>query len=231
MRGVGLGVPILLGYLPVGIAFGILAAGAGFSLIQAMACSAFAIAGAGQFIALAVMKTGGDAVSVLLATGVVNLRYVLFSTTMTPYWKRIPLLGQAALAFSLTDETFAVNITDLEAGRATPASMAGVGAVSWVGWVTGTALGAGASSLIGNPSRWGVDFAMAAMFTALLVAQVKDRRHLAVGAIAGVLAGVGALVLPGTWYIVVAAMGAALAGAVIYRDAPDHPGDSSAGAS
>lgn len=217
VRGIRLGFPIFLGYMPVGAAFGILARSWGFSPAQAIICSGTALAGAGQFIGLSLMKAGADVASVLVATTVVNLRYMLFGATLSPYVKTAPLSGQAALAFSVTDETFAVNISDLRQGTGEVWSMAGVGAVAWSGWVLGTALGVFGSSLIGDPYRFGVEFAMPAMFTALLVAQAEDKRHIVIGLVAAVLTVVCALVLPGKWYIVTAAIGAATIGTVTYR--------------
>lgn len=199
------------------MAFGILARTEGLTVVQAILCSATALAGAGQFIALSLMTAGADALSVLAATTVVNLRYVLFGATLSPHLADTPLPVQGALAFSLTDETFAVNIDDWRRGTADELSMAGVGAVSWVGWVGGTAIGAVASTLVGDPSRFGAEFAMAAMFIALLVAQAEDRRHVIVGAVAAVLAVLFALVMPGKWYVVAAAMSAATVGAWVYR--------------
>lgn len=216
-RGARLGLPIFLGYMPVGMAFGILATSHGFSVTQAVLCSATALAGAGQFIALSLIAAGADAPSILAATSVVNLRYVLFAATLSPHLSRTPLVTQGALAFTLTDETFAVNIDDWRRGSADELSMAGVGAVSWVGWVGGTIIGAAASGLVGDPSRFGAEFAMAAMFTALLVAQAEDRKHVIIGVVAAALAVAFALVLPGKWYIVAASMTAATIGAWRYR--------------
>ena len=59
-RGIELGLPIFLGYMPVGMAFGILANERGFTTLQAVVCSATALAGAGQFIALSFMAAGAD---------------------------------------------------------------------------------------------------------------------------------------------------------------------------
>ncbi|PKQ20404.1 MAG: branched-chain amino acid ABC transporter permease [Actinobacteria bacterium HGW-Actinobacteria-6] len=216
-RGVKLGLPIFLGYVPVGAAFGVLATTQGFTALQAVVNSATALAGAGQFIGLSLMHAGASIVTVLLATTIVNLRYVLFGATLSTHLQATPLAGQAALAFSLTDETFAVNIDDQRRGNATGLSMAGVGAISWVGWVSGTLLGATASSLIGDPYRFGVAFAMPAMFTALLVAQADDRRHITIAVVAAVLAVVFALLLPGKWYIVAASVSAAGIGAAVYK--------------
>lgn len=215
--------PIFLGYVPVGAAFGVIATDIGFSALQAIVCSATALAGAGQFIALNLMKESAAALAVVTATTVVNLRYVLFGATLSPHLGGMPLTNQAILAFTLTDETFAVNVNDRREGTSTGASMAGVGAIAWAGWVAGTTVGALAAALIGDPSRWGVDFAMPAMFTALLVALAEDRRHIATAAVAGLLAvGLPALaaigiVIPSSWLIVIASMAAATAAAVIFR--------------
>lgn len=217
LRGVRLGLPIFLGYVPVGMAFGMLARSAGFTLAQAAACSGLVLAGAGQFVGLSLMRSGADLAAVWIATSVINLRYVLFGAAVSPYLRDAPLSAQASLAFSLTDETFAVNVADHQAGTADVASMSGVGAVSWIGWVGGTVLGAGLGSLVGDPARWGVGFAMPAMFTALLVGQMKDRSHVIVAALAASLALASSLVLPGKWFIVAAAVAAATVGAVVYR--------------
>ncbi len=216
-RGVKLGIPIFLGYVPVGTAFGMLARTAGFTLTQAVSCSALVLAGAGQFVALSLMRAGADLTAVLVATGVVNLRYVLFGAAVSPHLRDTGLPAQASLAFSLTDETFAVNISDQREGWADTASMAGVGAISWVGWVGGTLLGGALGALVGDPNAWGVGFAMPAMFTALLVAQATDRRYVTVGMLAGVMALGLSLVLPGTWFLVGASVAAATVGAVVYR--------------
>jgi 4-azaleucine resistance transporter AzlC len=223
-RGVGLGFPILLGYTPVGVAFGVLAVASGFTAFQAVLCSATAIAGAGQFIGLSIVAAGNSLSSALMATAVVNLRYVLFASTLSPYLHGLTPLGQAPLAFTLTDETFAVNISDQRAGLSTPASMLGVGAIAWLGWVAGTALGAFGAGWVGDPTRWGADFAMPAMFTALCVALAENRRHVIVGVLAGVvtlglstLSAVGVRV-ESSWGVVIAAIGAATVGAVVFDE-------------
>ncbi|HEY5549330.1 MAG TPA: AzlC family ABC transporter permease [Coriobacteriia bacterium] len=209
LRGAKLGLPVFLGYVPVGAAFGLAATAAGFTITQATACSALVLAGAGQFIGLAALTSSGNLVAALIATGVVNLRYVLFAATISPHLRKVPRWNQVLLAFTLTDETFAINIGDARAGRADRFSMLGVGLISWTGWTLGTLVGATAGSALGDPSKWGVDFAMPAMFVALLVGQITRRRELIAGALAAVTALALSLVLPGQWPVVVAAITAA----------------------
>jgi len=223
-RGVKLGLPIFLGYMPVGMAFGILANTLGFTTLQAVVCSATALAGAGQFIALSLMGAGATVFGVLLATTVVNLRYVLFGSTLSPHLHGVDLRTQAFLAFTLTDETFAVNVADHRTHTSTPASMAGVGLIAWIGWVLGTLVGSIGAEWIGDPARFGVGFAMPAMFTALFVALAENRRHVLIGIVAGsialllpLLARVG-ITLSASWFIVIASMSAATIGAVVWRE-------------
>jgi len=223
-RGLKLGTPIFLGYMPVGAAFGIIATSLGFSPLQACVCSATALAGAGQFIALSVIRTGAGVAAVLAATTVVNLRYVLFGATISPYLRGLTLPRQGVLAFFLTDETFAVNINDHREGTSTGWSMLGVGVVAWTGWVLGTLLGSVAAGWIGDPGRWGVDFAMPAMFVALLIALAEDRRHFIAAAVAAAIAlllpaaaAVG-LQVPSAWFIVIASIGAATVATLVFPD-------------
>jgi 4-azaleucine resistance transporter AzlC len=224
-RGIKLGLPIFLGYVPVGAAYGVLARTIGFSTWQAVICSATVLAGAGQFIALSLLGSGATAITAVVATSVVNLRYLLFSTALSPHLRRVPMRTQAWLGFTLTDETFAVNIADRRQGLSTPASMAGVGAIAWAGWVLGTGLGAAGAQWIGDPGRWGLAFAMPAMFAALFVALAEDIRHVLIGLLAGVLV----LCLPfardlglpiaSSWFVVLASMTAATVATMVFADA------------
>ncbi|MCL2024794.1 MAG: AzlC family ABC transporter permease [Coriobacteriia bacterium] len=228
-RGLKLGLPIFLGYVPVGAAFGILACQYGFSFVAALVCSATALAGAGQFIALTTLVAGGNALTVLVACGVVNLRYVLFGATLSPYLRHVPPRIMAWLGFTLTDETFAINIADLRAGDATCWSMAGVGVIAWTGWVLGTAIGWLSSGWLGDPTRFGVDFAMAAMFSALFVALAENWRQVVCGVLAGALvcglwlvASLG-VALDANWFITIASLAGATVAVFMFRDEGKSP--------
>lgn len=234
-RGITLGFPIFLGYVPVGLAFGILAHTQGFSTIEAIVCSATALAGAGQFIALATLLAGGDAFTTIVATGVVNLRYVLFGATLSPYLRSLKMRFLPWIGYTLTDESFAINVADLRSSKATAGSMSGVGFIAWVGWVLGTAIGATSAQWIGDPSTWGVDFAMPAMFAALFVTLAENRQHVITGIISAelvialaLLAHLG-LPLDGNWFIVIAALGGATIASLIFPHTESSETDLSQG--
>lgn len=216
-RGIKLGFPIFLGYAPIGMAFGILAQGLGFTPLQAAICSATALSGAGQFIALSLVQSGEAVIAVIAATTIVNLRYTLFGAALAPHLTGLSGMRQALLAYHVTDETFAVNIDDHRRGLADFWSMTGVGVVSWTGWVGGTAIGALAAGLIGDPTSWGVQFAMPAMFTALLVAQTESRRHVVIAVLTALITIALMLLLPGRWYVVAAPVIAAAIAAAVFK--------------
>lgn len=222
-RGIARGIPIFLGYVPVGLAFGLLAHQQGFTLLEALVCSATALAGAGQFIALSTMLGSGDAFTVIVATGVVNLRYVLFGATLSPYLRALKLRALTWIGYTLTDESFAINIADLRENKATLGSMNGVGFIAWIGWILGTFLGVTSSSWITNPSQWGVDFAMPAMFSALFVTLAENKKHVATGIISCGLVlllafahhvGLG---IDSNWFIVIAALGGATIATLVFN--------------
>jgi 4-azaleucine resistance transporter AzlC len=216
-RGLKLGTPIFLGYVPVGMAFGVVATAAGFSIPQTVVCSAVALAGAGQFIGVSLVQAGAGLPSILLTNAIVNLRYLLFGATLAPHLRHATTSRQGLLAHTLTDETFAVNIVDLRAGTGTLTSMSAVGVVAWMAWVLATLVGAVAASAIGDPTAWGIDYAMPAMFTALLVGQIETRRHMVAAVAAVGLTLLFAAILPGTWFLVAASVLAATIAAVVFR--------------
>ncbi len=213
------------GYMPVGMAFGVLATTLGFSVFQAVTCSATAFAGAGQFITLSLMRAGEAAIAVVAATTVVNLRHVLFAATISPYLRGMPARKQAFLAFTLTDETFALNISDLRQGLATGASMAGVGAIAWTGWVLGTLTRLGSRWLDRRPDRLGSRLRDAGDVHRSLH---RTRREQAAGrcrrgrrsdhARTSRCSATWELDIPRVWHIMIAAIVAATAGAVVFDE-------------
>lgn len=217
-RGARLGLPVLLGYVPIGAAFGIVATtAAGLTPLETAACSALVFAGSGQFIAARMLAAGAGALPILVATAVVNLRHVLFAATMAPHVRTVRPATLLGIGFTLTDEVFAVNATDAHEGRADGASMLAAGFTAWSGWLAGTALGAWGASLIGDPSRWGVDFAMPAMFTALLVGQLTGKRAAAAGVAAAMMALAFSTAMPREWAVIAASMAAATMATAVDR--------------
>lgn len=174
--GLKLGLPIMIGYIPLGFAFGVLAVKNGVDAFWAVMMSVFVFAGAGQFITVGMLGAGASFLSIGFANLLVNLRHILMSAALVTPWKQIPFGWKMFLAFFQTDEIFAANISHYKSGKeVTVCQILTLALVAHSGWILGTLLGAVSGSLITNVEAYGLDFALPAMFAALLVPLLVDR--------------------------------------------------------
>lgn len=209
--------PVVMGYVPIGFAYGVLAAQAGLSPWEAGAMSLLVYAGASQFIAVGMLAADAGLAAVAATTFLVNLRHLLMSAALSPYFHRVrrPLL--AVLSFFVTDESFAVSSTVFaERGRGDAGWFAGLAVTAYGSWLAASVAGALAGGAVDIPAAFGLDFALTGMFIGLLAGVLKDRPAVAAALTAGVVAAVSAPVL-GRWSVMAAALIAAAAGVVMSR--------------
>lgn len=215
--GVKSALPIVLGYLPIGFAFGVLAAQAGIGVVPALCMSIFVFAGSAQLIAVGLIGSGAGWISIALTTFVVNLRHLLMSAALAPYLKHLSRWEVSWFGFQMTDETFAVHSSEFSRGRSSRAHIFSLNATAHLGWVGGTLLGVVLGSGVQSGSQWGLDFALPGMFIALLVLQVKGLRHVAVAAAAALFSVILAVSLTARWNVIIATLLAAALGVLMER--------------
>jgi 4-azaleucine resistance transporter AzlC len=170
--------PLIIGAIPFGIIFGTLAGGAGLSPAGTMGMSLFVFAGSAQFVALGMLANGAAWPLIALTTLVVNFRHLLYTATLLPYLQRLPRKWQIALAFGLTDETFAVAVQRWQAPGTRPDDhwyQLGSMLFMYVNWNLCTIVGLVAGRLLADIAAWGLDFAMLAAFIGMLIPYLKDR--------------------------------------------------------
>ena len=176
--------PIAMGYVPVGMAYGVLAGKAGLSALNVLAMSLVVYAGSAQLVAVGFFAAGASALSIVATTFVVNLRHLLFSAAVAPSvsgWRKREL---AALAFELTDETFALHAARFGRGDRDKALTFAANVLVQASWVAGTALGVAAGDALGDGKALALDFALPGMFLALLAGQLRTPSQTA-AAVAG----------------------------------------------
>lgn len=212
-RGVRMGMPIVLGYLPLGFAYGMLAVNNGIPALWAVAMSALIFAGAGQFIAASMIGAGAPILSIVLANLMINLRHILMSAALAPDVKPLSRALRTLFALEMTDEVFAVHTTDFRNGAVCyPPRLFACNITAHMGWIVGTAVGAFSGELVADVKPLGLDYALTAMFLALLLPLCAERLHLLV-AVAGALCSVGLnLAGAGLWSIILATLLAASLG-------------------
>jgi len=204
IRGMANATPVVLGYVPIGFAYGVLAEKAGFSALNALLMSVIVFAGSSQLIAVGLFAAGASPISIIFTTFVVNLRHLLMSTALSPYLKGWRNWQIAAFAYELTDETFALHSARFANKRPNKVELFATNVTSQSSWVLGTFLGLVAGQLIADVKPLGLDYVLLAMFIGLLVLQAKNWRMVVTAAVAG-LASVG-LLLGGlnTWHVMIA---------------------------
>jgi len=194
--GVRAQLPILLGVAPFGMIYGILAADAGLPVEVALGMSLIVFAGSSQFIAAQLFATGTPGLVIVLTTGIVNLRHMLYSASVAPHIRHLSRAWKYLLAFLLTDEAYAVTITHYDKNPHPPARETnrhwyffGAGIALWTTWQISTAIGFVLGE--GVPESWSLDFTLALTFIALLIPVMTDRPAILAAGSAGVTALIG----------------------------------------
>ena len=211
--------PICLGYIPIGLAFGVLAQKAGMTWFQIALMSSIVFAGSSQFIAVSMLANGSAALAVIVTTFFVNLRHLLMSSSLAALLHNEPRGKLSAFAYGVTDESFAINYTRLLSGEWDLNRALVVNQTANACWFLSTIAGGFFGHLIPAHSL-GIDYALIAMFICLLVFQLTSRLIILTAIMAGLLAVGLALVIPGNSYIVLASVIAATLGVGIRKIAP-----------
>lgn len=204
----------MLGYIPIGLAFGVLAQKAGISTLNTLLMSLLVYAGSSQLIAVGLFASRVPALSVVLTTFVVNLRHVLLSAALSPFLRQWRKRDIAAFAYQLTDETFAVHTVRFASGAPDKAEVLAINVTAQTAWIFGAWLGVAVGQSITDVKPLALDYVLPAMFIALMVLQINDRVQVGVALVTGMLS-VGLLLMGvGQWNVIAATLIGATIGAM-----------------
>lgn len=210
-------IPIWIGVAPFGAIYAVSALAAGLDSWQTMAMSLFVFAGASQFTAAGLFAVGAAPWAIIATTAIINARHLLLATALAPFVRNLPMLPKAALAFQLTDESFAVGMRRWLAGGSTAAYQFGSNVSLYTVWQASTLSGILLGTRIPDPAAYGLDLVFPLTFIGLLMPLLRTRVSGLVAVIAAALTIIGALALPGRWYILIAGIVASGIGAVLTR--------------
>jgi len=166
--------PVAFGYIPLGMAFGVLLQAQGYAWWWASVMSVLIYAGSAQFLAVGLLAAGAGLVDAFLATFLLNLRHVFYGLTVLERYRLLRGWRQGYATFALTDETFSL----LAGIGAHPSDdrrfVLGLSALNQSWWVLGSTLGALLGQSWHLPTK-GLEFSLTALFAVLFVEQVKRR--------------------------------------------------------
>lgn len=166
-------IPVLMGYISVGMAFGLLAEQLGIPWYFSLLMSFIVYAGSGQFLAITLFSAKVGFFEIAIATFLLNLRHSFYGLSMIRAFKKMGLI-KAYLIFGLTDETFALlqTMPYLKKLRQRRYAYFFITFLNQIYWIIGTLLGA----LIGNSiniNYKGIEFALTALFVVLAIQLYK----------------------------------------------------------
>ena len=215
------GLPILLGYLSVAFAFGMLGSERGLPIWAPTVISMTSFTGTGQFVGVTLFSSGIALTEITLTILIINIRYMLMSLSLSQKLEeKMTLWQRLIVAFGNTDEIYAVSMQ--QNGFLNFRYMVGLILASYTGWVGGTIIGSVASSVLPRAIISALGIAIYAMFAAIIIPPAKKSRPIIIViAIAIVLSCIfrytpGLNQVSSGWVVIICGVYAALFGALRY---------------
>lgn len=169
-------IPVLTGYLFIGIAFGVMYAEKGYSFLWAIVMSLLVYAGSGQYLAVNFFVPGISFLQVIFMTLMVNIRHIFYGISLLDKFNQ---MGKKRwyMIFALTDETYSLLCTtkipeDVDEEK----FLFAISLLNQSYWVIGSAIGGLAGTLLPINSE-GIDFAMTALFVVIFVEQWMEKEN------------------------------------------------------
>lgn len=179
--------PLWLGAIPIGIAYGVAARAAGFSLFETQVMSVIVFSASAQISALSLLGAGAPVLVIIVTALALNAQLLLIGLAVgrqeRPSW-----LARLLAACVLTDAAYGVALAD---GRARLPVLVAAGVSMLLGWNLGTAIGALVGAALPDPRRLGVDLVVTLTFLGVLIPLIRSRAAL----LAALAAGLTTLVL------------------------------------
>ena len=169
-------IPVLTGYLFIGIAFGVMFAEKGYNFLWAGLMSLLVFAGSGQYLAVNFFVPGFSIVQVVFLTLMVNIRHVFYGISLLEKFKGMGL-RKWYMVFGLTDETYSLLCTTkVPYGLEEDRFIFAIATLNQSYWVIGTIIGSLMGTYIPFNSE-GIDFAMTALFVVIFVEQWMECKN------------------------------------------------------
>lgn len=169
-------IPVLTGYLFIGIAFGVMYAEKGYSFLWAILMSVMVYAGSGQYLAVNFFVPGVSFIQVIFLTFMVNVRHIFYGISLLEKFNKT---GKKRwyMIFGLTDETYSLLCTtkvpdDVDESK----FLFAISVLDHLYWILGSAIGAIAGTILPINSE-GIDFAMTALFVVIFIEQWMEKKN------------------------------------------------------
>jgi predicted branched-subunit amino acid permease len=213
-RGIRAALAISLGLMPFGLVIGVVTAGKGLSLAEALLMSGLVFAGTSQLVALQLWSDPAPILAATLAALVINLRMAPMGAALAPVLDRVHGIRLWGTLATLVDNSFALTVAEMRGGRRDAGFLLGAGATMWCNWMSMVTLGHSFAATVQLRPGHPVFFAASATMLALLVPIWRGRGDLLPWALAAGLAlGTHLAGVPAPWPVLAGALAGAALGA------------------
>ena len=193
-------IPVMTGYLCLGIGFGLVLESKGYGFIWALVMSLFIYAGSMQYVAIDLMAGGASLIATAITTLMVNARHLFYGISMIDKYKDSGK-SKPYMIFALTDETYSLVCSDNSGDKKLYFL---ISLFNHIYWVSGSVIGGVLGGLI-NFNTEGIDFALTALFVTVLVEQwLTSKNH--IPAIIGIASTLVCLLIFGSQYFLIPSM-------------------------
>lgn len=207
--------PVMTGYLFLGIAFGILMTSKGYHFGWSTFMSIFVFAGSMQYVAINLLTTAFNPLSAFLMTLMVNARHLFYGLSLLGKFNEAGK-KKPYLIFGLVDETFSILCsTEPPEGVDRGWFMFFITLLNHIYWVTASAIGGILGSLVTFNTK-GIDFVMTALFVVIFINQWKSQKQHA-PALIGVAASIASLLVFGPGNFIIPSMILIIVVLTLYR--------------
>ena len=224
-KGLQVGFPIMLGYIPIAITYGVLASQSGMSIFELTLMSVLVFAGASQFMGANMIAVQASAVEIIVATFILNFRHFVMSFSfMNEVRDHFNLKTRFFLSLGLTDETFAVSALNNEQIKHDKSALfyAAIILSAYTSWVFGSFFGGMLGEIIPEKLSQSMGIALYAMFIGLLIPSIKKELKVGLIAIIAMLInGIASQFFSSGWSIVIGTIIGGLSGVYLLKEKED----------
>lgn len=165
-------IPIVFGYIPVGIAYAVYAQQTGFSTFETILLSITGYSGSGQFLTVSMASQHAGLLAIGIGIFLLNFRYFIMSTCVFNRFKKLNTFKKIFMCHLVTDETFAI-FTTAEERLVSEAYFIGLFVTSYLSWISGAVLGILANSFLPESLTLAMGIALYALFIAIIMPGCK----------------------------------------------------------
>lgn len=212
--------PMALGIFFYGMVFGVLAAGARLTVLEALLMSGAVYSGSAQIAALQAWSSSPLLLPLAATVLMMNARYILYGAALRPWLGGLAARKVYPTLYFLGDGNWALSMKEHAEGKTDAGFVLGSGIAMFMPWLLGTLIGHLGGSLVRDPASFGLDFMLAAFSAALAVAMWRGRADIAGAVAAGIVALALTPFVPTGWVIVAAGLISAVVAYVRHADRP-----------